>query len=131
VIDPLQRKGGQFATVGKCDRLTECRVVADLMHCRHRSGQLEIGQIDTRLDDVENQSRRADLEVGGHLGEVRVADDAVQPAVLVGICMRFVASVDDAALERRFEPDLDFDVVGSLGQLEPGLVAGLPDPDAP
>ena len=64
------------------------------------------------------------LEVGGGLGEVGVADDHVQPAVLVGIGVRLVAGVDDAALEGGLQADLDLDVVGALGQLKSGLVAG-------
>ncbi|SLH73709.1 Uncharacterised protein [Mycobacteroides abscessus subsp. abscessus] len=43
--------------------------------------------------------------------------------------MRFVAGVDDAALEGGLQADLDLDVVGALGQLEAGLVAGLADAD--
>ena len=65
-----------------------------------------------------------DLQVGRRLGQVGIADDDVQPAVLVGVGVRLVAGVDDAALERGLQPDLDLDVVGALGQLEAGLVPG-------
>ena len=51
----------------------------------------------------------------------------MQPPVLVGVGVRLVAGVDDAALERGLQADLDLDVVGALGQLEAGLVTGRPD----
>ena len=70
---------------------------------------------------------RAELEIGRRLGEVGVADDDVQPPVTVGVGVRLVAGVDDAALQRGLQPDLDLDVVGSLRELEARLVAGRPD----
>ena len=117
-VDPLQRKGGQLAAVGKRDRGTQRRVAADDVHGVHRPGQREVGEVHALLDEVEHQRRGADLEIGRRLGEVGVADDDVQPAVLVGVGVRFVAGVDDAALERGLQADLDLDVVGALGQLE-------------
>ena len=71
----------------------------------------------------------ADLEVGGDLGEVGVADDHVQPAVLLGVGVRLVAGVDDRPLERGLQPDLDLEVVGALADLEAVLAAVLADAD--
>ena len=70
-----------------------------------------------------------DLEQRGVLAEVRVADDDVQPAVLVGVGVRLVAGVDDAPLERGLQADLDLDVVAALGELVARLVAGRSAPD--
>ena len=130
-VDPLQRKAGQFAAVGEGHGGPQRRVAADRMDRVHRPGQQQIGQVipPGLFDQVQHQRRGAQLQVGRRLGEVGVADDDVQPAVFVGVGVRFVAGVDDAALERGLQPDLDLDVVGALGQLETGLVAGLPDAD--
>ena len=53
----------------------------------------------------------------------------MQAPVLVGVGVRLVAGVDDAPLERGLQPHLDLDVVGALGDLESGLVAGRTDTD--
>ena len=97
----------------------------------HRPRQRQIAQVDpvrgTFFDQVEHQCRGAHLQICRRLGEVGIADDDVQPAVSVGIGVRFVAGVDDAAFQRGFQPYLDLDVVGALRKLEAGLVAGGPD----
>ena len=61
---------------------------------------------------------RAHLEVGGDLAHVRVADDHVQPPVLLRVGVRLVAGVDDRPLERGLQPDLDLEEVGALADLE-------------
>ena len=81
------------------------------------------------LDHGEHQRRRPDLEVRRDLGEVRVADDHVQPAVLVGVGVRLVAGVDDRPLERGLQADLDLEEVGPLGELEAGAAAVRADAD--
>ncbi len=70
------------------------------------------------LDHREHERRRADLEVRRHLGQVGVADDDVEPSVLLRIRVRLVAGVDDGPLERGLESDLDLEVVGTLADLE-------------
>ena len=70
------------------------------------------------------------LRIRRRLGQVRVTDDDVQPPVLVRVGVRLVAGVDDAALERGLQADLDLDVVRALRQLEPGLVAARTHADA-
>jgi hypothetical protein len=103
------------------------------VHGVHRPGQRQVAEVDsvrrTVLDQVEHQRGGAELEIGRRLGEVGVADDDVQPPVTVGVGVRLVAGVDDAALQRGLQPDLDLDVVGSLRELEARLVAGRPDAD--
>ena len=88
----------------------------------------EVGQR-PRLDHREHQRSGAHLQVPRHLAQVRVADDHVQPPVLVGAGVRFVAGVDDRALEGGLQPDLDLEEVGALRHLEAGDVARLPEPD--
>ena len=129
-VDPLQGESGELTSVRQCHGGPQCRVVADVVDRRDGSRELQIGEIHSGLDEVEHQSRRTDLEVRRHLRQIRVADDHVQSAVLVGVRVRFVAGVDDAPLERRLEAHLHLDVVGALRQLEPGFVPGLADTDA-
>ena len=110
-------------------RLLEGRVVGDLVQ---RADGLVDGQIDgdeAVLDHGQHQRGGAELEIGGDLGEVGVADDHVQPAVLLGVRVRLVAGVDDRPLERGLQADLDLEVVGALADLEAVLVAVLADAD--
>ena len=122
---------GQFAAVGEGDGGAQRRIPTDHVHGVHRPGQRQVAEVETLLDQVEHQRGGADLEVGRRLREVGIADDDVQPAVLVGVGVRLVAGVDDAALERGLQADLDLDVVRALRQLESGLVARRTDPDPP
>ena len=57
--------------------------------------------------------------------QVGVADDDVQPAVLLRVGVRLVAGVDDRALQRRLEPDLVLEEVGALADLEAVAAAVL------
>ena len=98
------------------------------MHGGDRVRQLDAGHRPARLDHREHQRRGAELEVGGDLGQVRVTDDHVQPAVFVGVGVRLVPGVDDAALQRGLQADLDLDVVRSLAQLETLGLARRSDP---
>ncbi|SLD36553.1 Uncharacterised protein [Mycobacteroides abscessus subsp. massiliense] len=54
----------------------------------------------------------------------------MQAPVLVGVGVRLVAGIDDAALERCLQAHLDLDVVGTLGKLEARIVTGRPDAHA-
>lgn len=81
------------------------------------------------LDHRQHQGRGAELEIGGDLREVGIADDHMEPAVLLGVGVGLVPGVDDGALERRLQADLDLEVVGALADLEAVLVAVLPDTD--
>ena len=83
------------------DRVAEQPVVAELVVFDHR----------------QHDRRRADLQIGRDLAHVGVADDHVEAAVLLRIAVRFVAGVDDRALERRLEADLLLEEVGSLAEL--------------
>ena len=77
------------------------------------------------LDHGEHQGGRADLEEGGDLRRIGVADDHVQSAVLAGVGVRFVAGVDDRSLQRGLEPDLLFEEVGPLSELKVHLIGAL------
>src|SRR3954451_19856366 len=83
-----------------------------------------------RLDHREDERGGADLEVRGYLGEVGVADDDVQAAVLGRIRVRLVPGVDDRPLQRRLQADLDLEVVGPLAELEAVVATVLADADA-
>jgi len=84
-------------------------VTADRVHGVHRPGQRQVAEVDSVrravLDQVEHQRGSTELEIGRCLGEVCVADDDVQPPVTVGVGVRLVAGVDDAALQRGLQPD--------------------------
>ena len=57
------------------------------------------------------------LEEGRDLAQVRVTHDHVQSSVLLRVGVRFVARVHDRTLQRRLEPDLLLEEVGTLADL--------------
>jgi hypothetical protein len=95
-------------------------------------GQVDaVGAQPAVLDHGQHQRRGAHLEVGRDLREVGVADDHVQPPVLVRVGVRLVAGVDDRPLQRGLEPHLDLEEVGPLADLEAVLAPVLPMPTRP
>ncbi len=126
----LQLHGGQRAAGAQRDQLRAAsgratrRAASPPAGRPSRSTDRKPSSIIASTSDV-----RAELEVGRDLGEVGVADDDVQPAVLLGDGVRLVAGVDDRALQRRLEADLDLEVVGALGDLEAVAAAVLADAD--
>jgi hypothetical protein len=96
---------------------------------RHRRRQREVGGVAV-LDQLEDERRRAELQQRRDLAQVRVADDHVQPAVLLGVGVRLVARVDDRALQGGFETDLGLEEVRALRHLvtvpRPLVPRGLP-----
>ena len=67
----------------------------------------------------------AHLQEGGHLAQVGVPHDDVQPPVALRIGVRLVAGVDDGTLQGRLEPDLLLEELGSLRQLEGDVAPGV------
>ena len=115
----LQLDGGQPAAVAQRDQVLQRRVVRDRRAApRPAARRARSRSMKPVLDHRQHQRGGADLEVGRDLGEVGVADDDVQAAVLLGVGVRLVAGVDDRPLERRLEADLDLEVVGALADLE-------------
>ena len=90
-----------------------------------RTGVLGVGL----LQEPQEQVGGSDLEIDGDVEAVGVAVDDVQttPARTVGV--RFVAGVDDRAVEGGLQADLGLDVVGSLTDLETGPLTALADAD--
>ena len=87
----------------------------------------EVPQRDSCLDHLQHQRRAADLEEGGGLAHVRVADDDVQPAVPLGVGVRLVPGVDDRPGPGGRRRDALPDVVGPLGQAVGRAARGLQD----
>ena len=83
----------------------------------------QVGGQEAVLDHRQDQRGRAELEVGGDLAQVGVADDHVQAAVLLRVGVRLVAGVDDRPLERGLQADLDLEEVGALADLEAAVPA--------
>ena len=123
---------GRRSACGRRCSVTVCCSVGSWETARSAATGAVDGQVrgeEPVLDHRQHQRGGADLEVGRDLGEVGVADDHVQPAVLLGVGVRLVAGVDDRPLERGLEADLDLEVVGALADLEAVLAAVLADPD--
>jgi hypothetical protein len=82
------------------------------------------------FDHGQHHRRGPDLQEVGHLRKVGVAQDHVQPAVLLGVAVGLVAGVDDGPLQRRLQAHFLFEEVGPLGDLEVDLSAPVaPRPD--
>ncbi len=69
------------------------------------------------LDHLQHDRGGPDLQERGDLAHVRVADDHVEPPVLLRVGVRLVARVDDGALERGLQTDLGLEEVRALRQL--------------
>ena len=100
------------------------------MDRRHRFDEGEVGQ-EAVLDHLQHDRRRAHLQELRHLAAIRVSDDHVQPPVLLGVCVRLVAGVDDRALQGRLEAHLGLEEVRPGGELVPGRGAVVPGPLEP
>ena len=92
------------------------QVAGNLVERGHGIGHREVGQV-LVLDHLQDDRGGPELQVRGHLAHVGVADDDVEPPVLVGIGMRLVAGVDDRPLQRRFQAHLGFEEVRALAEL--------------
>ena len=113
-VHPLHLDRGELPAVAQPHLVGQRRVVADRLQRLDRLLDREVAGQRPRLDHGQHQRRRPDLEVRRDLGEVRVADDHVQPAVLVGVGVRLVAGVDDRPLQRRLQAHLDLEEVRPL-----------------
>ena len=101
------------------------------MHLAHGRTEYEVDVEEVVLDHREHQRRRAHLEIGRDLGEIRIAHDHVQPAESLGVGVRLVPRVDDRSLERGLESDLHLEEVRALRQLESRAPAVLTEADSP
>ncbi len=127
----LQLHRGHPTTVAQSHQMLEGRIVRDRPQRRHGPVHRQVRGEPAVLDHREDQGGRSHLQVGGDLAHVRVADDDVQPAVLLRVGVRLVPGVDDGPLQRGLEPHLDLEEVGPLADLEPRLPAVDADPDPP
>ena len=117
-VEVLQLQLDRRSACGRRCRVIVCfrrRVVRDRAQRRDRSLDAEVDGDELLLDHRQHQRGRADLEVRRDLGQVGVADDDVQAAVLLRVGVRLVAGVDDRALERGLEADLDLEEVRRAG----------------
>ena len=119
----LQRR--QLPAVGQLDRAAAGDVVADLADRPDRVLQGQVAQHLAGLDHPQHQVGRADLEHGGRLAHVGVADDDVQPAVVLGVGVRLVAGVDDRPRPGGGAGDALPDVVGPLADAVDRAARGL------
>ena len=81
------------------------------------------------LQEPQKQVGGGDLEVDGNVEAVGVTVDDVKPAPAGIVGVRFVAGVDDGAVERGLQADLGLDIVGALADLESGALTALSDAD--
>ena len=116
-----------FATVVEAELALAGRVVGDVLDRLDRVAKREVLVDVVVLDHLEDDRSRPDLHEVGVLAHVRVADDHVQPAILLAVGMRLVAGIDDRAIVRRRARDLLIDVLGALTDAVVNAVLGLED----
>ena len=94
-----------------------------LVQRAHGVRQREVpGRAGVVLDHGQHDGGGADLQEGGDLRQVGVADDHVQAPEALGVGVGLVPCVDDRALQRRLEPD---DLLEELGPLRNLVLDGL------
>ncbi len=120
----VERAG--LSSVGQSHPSPAGDVVADLADGPDGVLERHVPEHDVGLLEHAQQDRAgADLEEGGVLAHVRVADDDVQPPVALGVGVRLVAGVDDRAGPRGRARDALPDVLGPLAHAEHGPAGGL------
>ena len=119
----VQRAG--LPTAGQPHGAPAGQVVADLPDRPDRVVQGEVAELHPGLDHLQHQGGRADLEQGGDLGHVRVADDHMQPPVALGVGVRLVPGVDDRPGPGGGRGHALPDVLGPLGQAVHRAARGL------
>ena len=70
------------------------------------------------LDHGQQDCSATKLEKRCNLSHVGIASDDMKPAVLHGVCVGFISSIDDRTLERGLQTNFLFKKVGPLRQLE-------------
>jgi hypothetical protein len=121
----VQRRG--LTPAGQSHQAPAGQVVADLTDRADRVVQAEVTELHALLDHLQHQVGAADLEQGGRLGHVRVADDHMQAAVALGVGVRLVARVDDRPGTGGRAGDAFPDVLGALRQAVDGAAWRLQD----
>ena len=90
-------------------------VVRHLVHLSNRIHRHGIERVEVAVfDHGENDRRGSHFEKCCRVTHVRVANNHVQPSVLLRIRMRLVPRVDDRSFESGLEPNLHFEEVGPL-----------------
>ena len=112
----LQRR--ELTAVHQAHQPTAGRVVADLADRPDRVLERQVAQHDAVLDHPEHEVGRTHLEQRRRLGQVGVADDDMQAAVLLGVRVRLVPGVDDGTRAGRRRGDAFPDVLSALAETE-------------
>lgn len=114
VVLPLDVQRAGLTASGQPHRPATGDIMANLTDGADRVIQGKITEGDSTFDHFQHERRGAHLEHGGGLGHVGVADDDVQPPVLLGVGMWLVAGVDNGAGSGRGARDALPNVFGAL-----------------
>src|SRR5680860_535924 len=114
----LDLQGAGLAAVGEAHLPASGHVVGDLADRADRVLHRQVAHHHTFFDHPQHQVAAGDLEHGGRLAHVRVADDDVQPPVALRIGVRLVAGVDDRPAPGGGAGDPLPDVLGALADRE-------------
>ena len=93
-------------------------VARDLARALHGIGKNQIPRQMAVFEQRQDAGGRAYLQRRGKRAHVRVADEQMKPAIFPVIGQRFVARVDDRAIELHPLVDVVHDVIGALAELE-------------
>ena len=120
-VDQLDLEGREGAAVPETHAPAERRIPGDRAQRADWRLEAHVCPEAPVLDHVEDQRRRANLQVGRHLGHAGVADDHVQATEALAVGVGLVARVDHRPAGHRRARHLLRDVLGSLAQvvLEP------------
>ena len=108
--------------VHRCDRIVQRHLREQRVHI--------VGNLRRHLQQPQQQACCAEFQCLRHIHAIGVPDNHMQTPVFVR-AMRFVARVDDRAVEGGLQSDAHMDVVGALAELEARMLAPLPQPHTP
>ncbi len=125
VVLALDVQRARLTPAGQPHRPPAGDVMAHLADGADRVVQRKVAERHPRFDHFQHQRRGAHLEHCGGLAHVGVADDDVQPPVLLGVGVRLVASVDDRPAAGGRRGNAFPNVLGTLAQAEGCRLGGL------
>ena len=126
----LQVHGGHFLTRGQLELSPAREVVRDNAQRGRGIREGAVRKDHSRLDHAQHEIRSADLECRGGLGHGRVAVDHVQPAVMLGVRVGFVAGVDHGPRARGGGRGALPNVIGALRERVAGPVGAVAQGEA-
>src|SRR5699024_5010905 len=106
------------AAVFKLKFVLQAEITTDVLDLSNWVRKPEIAKINSLFNSVEHHRSHTEFKQVRSLRHIGIADDNVQTAPLLGISVRLVAGINDAAVEGRLQRDLLLHIISALRNLK-------------